>query len=122
MSTPDEDRAKELADAISALGEVFISRIPAAMAAMETELAHIQNNAQEQVPWKTLHRHLHSMAGSAGTFGYDELGDRARELEDQINTILKDNIETATQTHLEFIRAQRTFMDWVNANYIKTFG
>ena len=122
MSTPEQDKAKELADAIRALGDVFLSRIPAAMLAMQTELANIQNDANEQGSWKTLHRHLHTMAGSAGTFGYDELGDRARELEDQINTILKANGTIEAESRLEFIRAQHEFIEWVDANFVRTFG
>ncbi|MET3108201.1 chemotaxis protein histidine kinase CheA [Oxalobacteraceae bacterium GrIS 2.11] len=117
MSADEQQRAKELADAIAALGDVFIGRIPGALADMNQLLQTIGQNAEDQPTWKTLHRQLHSLAGSAGTFGYTELGDRARELENRINDMFKANDLYSEPTRSTFIRDQQAFMAWVEAQY-----
>lgn len=119
MNTEEEQKAQDLAKAIRALGEVFIGRIPATLSGMEDELHQIQKDPQNQVPWKTLHRHLHSIAGSAGTFGHHDLSDRARILEHRINDMLKtDNINNES-ARSAFFEDQRAFMAWVVADYVK---
>jgi len=118
MSTDAEQKANELEEAIRALGVVFIGRIPSALTSMDDELVSIEKDPQNQTAWKTLHRHLHSMAGSAGTFGHDELGDRARELENRINDILKAGDVTSDPVRLAFILDQRNFMAWISKQYV----
>ena len=117
--SPEEKQAQELADAISALGVVFVGRIPATLAGMESELDAIIHNANDHAAWKNLHRQLHSIAGSAGTFGHDELGDRARTLEHRINDMLKTDTVSSETTRSEFMHDQRDFMLWVDARFVK---
>ena len=115
----EQDQAQELADAIRALGEVFVGRLPSTLTNMENELDAIIRNSNDQVAWKNLHRHLHSLAGSAGTFGHDELGDRARGLEHRINDMLKTDSLAVDPTRADFLQDQRDFMVWVDAQFVK---
>ena len=119
MSTDDEIRAMELAEAIRALGDVFIGKIPTTLSNMEGELDAIIHNSNDHDAWKNLHRHLHSLAGSAGTFGHDELGDRARHLEHRINDMLKTDTVSEEPQKSEFMHDQRVFMVWVDMEYLK---
>ena len=118
MST-EEDQEKELADAIRALGVVFVGRIPTTLNSMEGELDSIIRNANDHTAWKNLHRHLHTLAGSAGTFGHTELGDRARGLEHRINTMLKTDTVSNDPARSEFMHDQRDFMAWVDSQFVK---
>jgi len=115
----EDDQAKELADAIRALGEVFVGRIPSTLSSMESELDAIIRNTNDQNAWKNLHRQLHSIAGSAGTFGHTELGDRARGLEHRINDMLKTDSVTRDPERSEFMHDQRDFMVWVDQQFVK---
>lgn len=119
-----EEKAQELADAIHAVGELFISKIPETVKAMEDELKLIVQDMQNLVPWKSLDRQLHSLAGSAGMFGYPEFGDRARALEIRIKSLLKsefssdaDSIDAFVQN--TFIRDQQEFIAWIRENVVK---
>ena len=115
----DDEKAKELADAIRALGEVFVGRLPATIAAMDGEMAQISQKYQDLTPWQNLHRQLHSMAGSAGTFGYDELGDKARALELRASDIFRSETMTTEKNRTDFVADMRSYMDWVRNNFIK---
>jgi HPt (histidine-containing phosphotransfer) domain-containing protein len=119
MSSDEDDKAKELADAIRALGDVFVGRIPTTLSSMESELDAIIRNGNDAAAWKNLHRHLHTLAGSAGTFGLAELGDRARSLEHRINDMLKAEDGSGDPARSEFMHDQRDFMVWVNAQFVK---
>jgi chemotaxis protein histidine kinase CheA len=118
MSNDAEKKANDLADAIRALGVIFIGRLPSALTSMDDELYSIEKDPHNQSAWKTLHRHLHSMAGSAGTFGHNELGDRARELENRINDMLKSGDVSSDPVRLAFILDQRNFMAWISEQYV----
>jgi chemotaxis protein histidine kinase CheA len=118
MSADEEQKAQDLAKAIRALGDVFIGRLPVTLSAMEDELHRIQKDPQDQTPWKTLHRHLHSLAGSGGTFGYHDLSDRARALELRVNDILKTNDVTSEPARSAFLEDQRALMSWVVEHYV----
>jgi len=117
VSADEVQRAEELAEAIRALGDVFIGRIPGTLLEMGVLLQAIEQNAQDQSAWKTLHRQLHSLAGSAGTFGYTELGDRARELENRINDMVKANDLSSDPGRSTLIRDQHAFMVWIETHY-----
>ena len=58
------------------LQDIFIKELPARLDAIEAEW-----NSGEVVNSEEFHRLLHSLSGSAGTFGFPRLGDTAHELE-----------------------------------------
>lgn len=111
-----EKKQKNLSDAINALGAIFLERIPKTMDSMEAELHAIALDKNNQLPWKTLHHLLHTMAGSAGMFNYNELGSRARALEIRINTILKEQPDSVE----DFLNDHHAFIAWARQNYVKT--
>jgi len=120
MSADDDlKKSNDLKDAIAALADVFIGRIPTTLSTMESELDAIIHNSKDHHAWKNLHRQLHTLAGTAGTFGHDELGDRARELEDRINTMLKTDTVSDEPLKSEFMHDQRVFMVWVGSEFVK---
>jgi HPt (histidine-containing phosphotransfer) domain-containing protein len=63
---------------------------------------------------------LHTIAGSAGSFGYAELGDRSRQLEHRISAALiatdPQQSSTSKQFHAEFNEEIRQFMQWISIN------
>ena len=118
MSADDEQKARDLAKAIQALGVTFIGRIPATLSGMRDELSAIEKNASDHTAWKTLHRHLHSLAGSAGTFGHHELGDRARELEHRIHDMLGTDDASSASVRSTIIQDQHAFILWVDEHFV----
>ncbi|MBC3931744.1 GGDEF domain-containing response regulator [Undibacterium curvum] len=73
-----------LLEKLRALEAVFLQKLPGKceeiIAALNDFAAHPDNKDALIV----LHRHLHTMAGSAGTFGFSELGLQARAFESRI--------------------------------------
>lgn len=51
---------------------------------MSVQLALVRQQPVDRTLLHVLYRQLHSLAGSAGTFGFAELGERARLLEYQV--------------------------------------
>jgi HPt (histidine-containing phosphotransfer) domain-containing protein len=119
MSANEDQKAKDLANAIQALGVTFIGRIPATLSSMQDELDAIEKNEQDRASWQTLHRHLHSLAGSAGTFGHHELGDRARELEHRIHAMLNSGEVLSDPVRSTFIHDQHAFIKWVAEQFVQ---
>jgi len=123
MNADDDQKAHELAKAIHALGVVFIGRLPATLSGMQHELDAIEKESQKNTPdhtsWKNLHRHLHSLAGSAGTFGHHELGDRARELEHRIHDMLDNGGISSDPVRSTFIQDQHAFIQWADEQFVQ---
>lgn len=69
---------------LKALQAGFGLKLPGRLAAIDAALQDCRDQPQQQEHLETLHRQLHTMAGSAGTFGYDALGVRAREFEQEV--------------------------------------
>lgn len=117
MSGNDIRQDDELAAAIRVLADTFVARLPANIDAMHAELRVIDNDPANLPAWKNLHRHLHSLAGSAGTFGFNDLGDRARALEHRINQALKGGATALEADRPALVRDQISYMEWVQANF-----
>ncbi len=73
-----------LLEKLRALEAVFLQKLPGKceeiISALNEFVAHPENKDALTV----LHRHLHTMAGSAGTFGFSDLGLQARAFESRI--------------------------------------
>lgn len=114
MITPEQQKKDDITAAILALGVVFISRLPATLASIQLELACITQENNKEEAWQTLYRLLHTLAGSSGMFGYPELGNSARAIENRIKPILKGNQADATA----LIADLHDFMSWITIHYI----
>lgn len=108
MSTAEPHQNEEIASAIRALGIVFLNRLPTTLVSMLLDIERLEKNRGERQTWQTLHRQLHSLAGSSGTFGYAELGSRARALEQRIIPQLMDAPPEST----ELLADLREFTNW----------
>ncbi len=82
MSGADDVQAK-----VDLMAKVFLGRLPVRFAKMDETLALCRAAPADEANWTELHRQLHSLAGAAGTFGCDGLGERARALEYRIKAL-----------------------------------
>lgn len=84
---------------LQTLHDTFAASLPARFATIDQLWATIkqQNLKNTDEAEEELRRAVHTLAGSAGTFGQKELGVAARNLEQLLNKLLNDNaITTAT--------------------------
>ena len=65
------------------------------------ERAAIAETCGERLDHDALRRRAHSIAGTAGLFGFDRIGDEAKALEDAIDNDLPDEEVRARATTLE---------------------
>lgn len=83
-----DEKSQRLQDALLALETKFTEKLPSRLLEIEQTLAQLDAAPQEMQAQILLHRLLHTMAGSAGTFGFDELGAQARTLESRLKLLL----------------------------------
>jgi diguanylate cyclase (GGDEF)-like protein len=84
------DRDQELNDALQALAQVYIAKLPAKLAEIEAASQRFQIDPSDRENFILLHRLLHTIAGSAGTFGFPSMGEEARDLEIIIKGYIAD--------------------------------
>jgi len=75
-------------DRLQALRDKYAASVPERMAAIRDALALCQGNL---IPHhiEQLHHALHSVAGSAGSFGLAALGDEARRIEQMVRGVME---------------------------------
>jgi len=88
LPTKDDD----LNEAIRALGQLFLAKLPAKFLEIETAIQRFQIAPADRENFSLLHRSLHTMAGSAGTFGFPEMGEQARILEMQLKNYVAGEV------------------------------
>jgi DNA-binding response OmpR family regulator len=88
-SAKTEATVSELLDK---LRNEYVSRLPAELAAINALAASIQPQAPDAIRVDELHRHLHKLAGSGGTFGFDLLSTQARSLEQEVQRWQAQNL------------------------------
>ena len=90
MDDKVENKSDMLEAALQALERMFVSKLPAKLIEIEEALDQLVKNSANIDAAKLLHRLLHTMAGSAGTFGFPEMGLQAKELEARVKPLLTD--------------------------------
>lgn len=98
MTGPSDDFLRFLAEQ----REEYRHGLPKKLDEMERLVSLIGNDPS--VDLSGLERLAHSMAGSGGTFGFEELGDAAKALEISVQR-LKESGDGATAAQLEDVRA-----------------
>lgn len=83
-----DEKSQRLQDALLALEIKFTEKLPSKLLEIEQALTQFVADSKDMQALILLHRLLHTMAGSAGTFGFDELGAQARTLESRLKTLL----------------------------------
>ena len=66
----------------------FTQQLPVRMQDAQNRLQDCLAAPADDEPLRKLHRVLHKLAGSAGTFGHAQLGDDARIIEDLLDALL----------------------------------
>lgn len=93
------DREAELNEALRALEGVFLSKLPDKLGEISRANQRLKDQPEDRDNLTTLHRALHNLAGSAGTFGFHEIGTHARALEQRIKACLQSEAWQAPQFH-----------------------
>ncbi len=84
MSEDDAIKAK-----VAVLAKVFSGRLHVRYEKMNEAFALCQADSGDDGNLVELHRLLHSLAGAAGSFGFDALGEQARAIELQVKALLE---------------------------------
>lgn len=82
------DREAELNAALRALEGVFLAKLPDKLGDITAANQRLKDDPEDRDNLTTLHRSLHNLAGSAGTFGFHEIGSHARVLEQRVKACL----------------------------------
>ncbi len=97
------EKNDSLQEKLRALEAVFLAKLPSRLQEMEDALGLFLQEPGNKEHLALLHRLLHTMAGSAGTFGFPEVGTRAREFEGKLKPLF--NGETWPKTVLSHYSA-----------------
>ncbi len=84
-----------LQEKLRALEAIFERAIPARMAELSQAFGLCVAGADCTAQLTLIHRQLHTLAGSAGSFGFVALGERARALECLVKEMLRDGADGA---------------------------
>lgn len=72
-------------DKFQPLRDAYGAALPQRIAEICDGWAKVERGGGEAADWHRFQRLVHTLAGSAGTFGFQALGDQARELEEFLN-------------------------------------
>src|SRR5450830_318409 len=78
------EKNDSLQEKLRALEAVFLQKLPSKFDEIIEALNALLSGPSNKEALSVLHRHLHTMAGSAGTFGFVELGEQARVFESKL--------------------------------------
>ena len=108
MATPiDQDFFARL----NALNEKFATGIPATMRRLQDARARFDPDAADQELVKDMHQVLHTIAGSAATFGFRILGQEARHLEQRLRVLMAYPV-IAARDWLDWMAALDDYIAW----------
>ncbi|CCE24550.1 PAS domain S-box protein [Methylotuvimicrobium alcaliphilum] len=79
----------QFSDALQELQTEFIDRLPERIGAIRSQFQKIDASAWRPEEAATLHRLVHGLTGSAGTFGMQSLSDTARDMEIRLSDLLR---------------------------------
>jgi HPt (histidine-containing phosphotransfer) domain-containing protein len=87
--------APSFEERFAALGADWRAQLPARLATLQQLLGACLAAPQDTAVLQDLHRGVHSLAGSAGTFGLPALSVQAKSIEHQIEPLLESPARTA---------------------------
>ncbi len=77
---------------LQALHEAYAAQLPERLAAIDACRVRLRRGEDSAGQLHALHRLLHSLAGSAGSFGYARLGEQARALELELAPLAREGL------------------------------
>lgn len=80
--------AGDLQEAMQRFRQEFAAQLPGRLQEAHQLLAACRAAPAADEPLRDLHRCIHKLAGSAGTFGMREVSQRARVIEEQLDLLL----------------------------------
>jgi HPt (histidine-containing phosphotransfer) domain-containing protein len=80
--------ADNIQDKVDLMAKVFLGRLQVRFDKMNEAYAQCSADLGDDAGWTELHRLLHSLAGAAGTFGFEALGQQAKQIEKRVEQIL----------------------------------
>lgn len=84
-----------VADGLAQLNKIFAAQLPKRLDAIVSQFATLSGSEWEVVQLDHLHRLVHGLSGSAGTFGMPRVSDAARALESALTRLLGSNTPPA---------------------------
>ena len=85
---PGFPSAGDLQQALDLFRAQFTQSLPARMTAVQEQLQACRAAPSDDEPLRALHRLVHGLAGSAGTFGLPEFGAACKAIEEQLDELL----------------------------------
>lgn len=98
-----------VSDTLGKLRSQFADQLPEKLDAISAHYQLLDLGAWMPVEAEVLHRLLHALTGSAGTFGMPSISDAARTLENRLSAILKTKSAPTTAEWLDFGAALKRF-------------
>ncbi len=102
----DDDKAVQAK--VDVLAKVFLGRLPVRYEKINATFALCRANPAGDDNWHELHRLLHSLAGAAGTFGCDDLGEQARLIEMLLQDLINEPVRS--ESDIDDIARLLTFL------------
>jgi len=86
---------QELQQALQALAVHYAAELPAKIAEIESRMQSLLGGNADSADLRLLHRQLHSLHGSAKTFGFPAVSESARELEAMVGSLIGGRLDAA---------------------------
>jgi HPt (histidine-containing phosphotransfer) domain-containing protein len=96
---------------LNALNEKFAASVPATLARLRGQQAAFDPEAPDQAVVTDLHQTLHTIAGSAATFGLRVFGQEARALEQRLRVLMAFE-SVAPADWRNWLAALDTYLAW----------
>ena len=84
----------DLQQALDLFRAQFAQSLPARMAQVQEQLQACRAAPAEDEPLRALHRLVHALAGSAGTFGLPQFGAACKAIEGQLDELLVRSVRS----------------------------
>lgn len=85
------------------LRDAYLRRVPEDLDGIAALVSELASNGGDRTVLAEIHRRLHSIAGSAGSFGLSDLSDAARRQEQQVKTALSADHVPAEPRLIEYL-------------------
>jgi HPt (histidine-containing phosphotransfer) domain-containing protein len=100
---------------LNALNEKFAASVPVTLARLRGYRGAFNPDAPQQELVSELHQTLHTIAGSAATFGFRVFGQQARQLEQRLRVLMAfDTVAAGDWRH--WLEDLDLYLDWAERN------